>query len=76
MSNGWTPIEAIAELLVAFGTLTLTWKTRSLARETHALAQTTSDQVDASVREAKATEELAASARTDRLLVWRPQLES
>jgi hypothetical protein len=75
MDSGWTPIEVIAELLVAVGTLTLAWKTWALASETHALAKKTGEQVDASLREAKATEELAEAARADRLLVWRPQLE-
>lgn len=75
MSTSWTPIEAVAELLVAIGTLTLAWKTRGLAKETHALAQKAGAQVEASIREAKATEELALATRTDRLLTWRPQLE-
>jgi hypothetical protein len=75
MSTGWTPVEVVAELLVAFGTLALAWKTRSLAKETHALAEKGDGQVAALIREAKATEELAVAARTDRLLTWRPQLE-
>ena len=75
MSTVWTVIDGIAALLVAGGTLTLAWYTHALAKQTHERASKTKDQVDASLREAKATEELALEARTDRLLTWRPQLE-
>jgi hypothetical protein len=75
MSTVWTAIGGIAALLVAGGTLTLAWYTHALAKQTHELASKTKDQVDASLREAKATEELAREARTDRLLAWQPQLE-
>ncbi|HUC38311.1 MAG TPA: hypothetical protein VMR97_14450 [Acidimicrobiales bacterium] len=73
MATNW--VDVGAQLAVACGTLTLAGVTAWMARRTHEVAKKTSDLVESSLREAKATETLAAEARTDRQLAWRPQLE-
>ena len=75
LTSGWGEVDGIAQIAVAIGTITLAGFTYGLARRTHELAAMSKDQVDASLREAKATEGLALEARTDRHLAWRPQLE-
>jgi hypothetical protein len=60
---------------VAIGTLSLAGVTAFMAKRTHEVASKTQGLVEASSREALATESLASEARTDRQLAWRPQLE-
>ena len=71
-----------SQIAVAVGTLALagvTWRmvgqTKKVAERTNELAETTKGVVTASLREAQATESLALEAKTDRQLVWLPQLE-
>ena len=66
MATNW--VEVGAELAVAVGTLTLAGVTAFMVRRT-------GEGVRNTLREAIATENLAAEARTDRQLAWRPQLE-
>jgi hypothetical protein len=66
MATDW--IEVGAELAVAVGTL-------ALAGVTAWMVKGTREGVRNTLREAIATENLAAEARTDRQLAWRPQLE-
>lgn len=68
MATNWLEIDGIASIAVAVGTL-------SLAAVTVKLANNARSQVDASFKEATATEALAQEAKTDRQLAWRPQLE-
>jgi hypothetical protein len=72
---GTNGLEVGAQLAVAGGTLVLAAFTAWMAHRTHEVAEQAKDQVAAADREAKATENLAIEARTDRQLAWRPQVE-
>jgi hypothetical protein len=72
-----TKTEGVAEKTqaVADRTGALAEQTKTLVQTTADLVEKTAGLVEASLREAKATEGLAQEAKTDRQLVWRPQLE-
>jgi hypothetical protein len=78
----WLAVGGMAQLVAAGATLILAVFTYAMAKRTHELADKAQDQVEAAQlqvaaaqREAKATENLAIEARTDRQLAWRPHLE-
>lgn len=72
----WVALGGIAQLAAAFGTLTLAVVTGRMVKRTHELGQKADRQIEAAQREAEATERLAIEEpRTDRQLLWRPQLD-
>jgi hypothetical protein len=75
VSQTWNVVAATAQAAAAVAMIVLAVGTILLASRTRELAQNAKDQVDSTLREAKATENLALEARTDRQLVWRPQLQ-
>ena len=74
-SQSWNVVAAIAQAAAAIAMIALAVGTIRLASRTRELAQNAKVQADSSLREAQATESLAEEARTDRQLVWRPQLQ-
>src|SRR5579862_5443243 len=71
----WVALGGIAQIAAAVGTLNLAVVTGRMVKRTHELGQKADRQIEAAQREAEATERLAIEARTDRRLLWRPQLE-
>jgi hypothetical protein len=75
IGTNWTAVGGVAQLVAAVATMGLAVVTARMAMRTHEVAVEAKAQAGAAAREAKATENLAIEARTDRQLAWRPHLE-
>ena len=68
-------LGGVAQIAAAIATVVLAGVTAVMAKRTHDVAKKTGGLIEASTREAAATEALAIESRTDRQLAWQPQLE-